>query len=322
MHIGTVSLELAQPPNSLLAVLKRLPQAITLAFVNCWFADDFGNLAQGGSLIPKEAFWINQRVVLILAFIGLCWALRDVRSWAYTLAALLSLVMVGLSWFEPTHNMPLLPALCLFVGLFVCEGLSGFRKPVMWRSPVSWLGASLIVAAFAMLALSPVDPPTLVVDVLPPPLLVLGGGLLFIAGAGAAAKHTPGRFAVSATLFCGLLPSAIFLLGYFSYVSVSDAPGYRYRHVNITTDKRFIQAITMATPLQIDSGAKAYILLDLRSPFDQPPLNIELNGTAVTTAEQWRHLYPVDMTWNENRRMEARSAILFTSGTTIDLAVP
>ena len=110
--------------------IRRLPAALNLVFYHLWYLDNIWRE------VPP---WLHgaQRAIVVLGLAGIGASLLLWRTFAPLLALALAFAAVSVKWIEILPNLPLLPALFVFAGLFAAFvferlGTGAERRRRLW----------------------------------------------------------------------------------------------------------------------------------------------------------------------------------------------
>jgi hypothetical protein len=286
--ITKVELVLPGFPVNVFDFLTAVPRIITNGFMNFWYAETFGNIAEDAEQFPDPLIQGLQHFLLVLAAIGAARACVEFGLWAPILAFWVGGLMVGIKWIEQRHNMPFMPAVCLLAGLSVTWFAASFfdRRCCFYSLPFITCTMLIVLGAMcaALDALSvPLVAGTPLSD-LSVPLVLIGGSVLLWSDS--AALNSVRRLAA-------LTPIFIFALSYMCWIAAEPTPRWKHHYADIPRDGTRLAQHVRLPDLRTDSIVKAAVLLDLEAMDRTANLVVVLNGTVIAkTIQNVRPLYP------------------------------
>ncbi|GEM_PF-3712839 len=260
-----------------------------LIFYHLWYAD---NVWREKFLLSTTGMNWLQRVLLLLSLGGVGFALTQWRVFAPLLVLIPPFVYLTIKWIELRHNLPFLPVIFLFAGLFAANLITWIRNYSDQKKNLIGLAAGAILTA-AIFATSQLVPPWLcghpavwggIGDAAIMALGLLLGGII--------SKLTAPWFDRAKSLFIGFVPAVLFIMLFGSHIAVGSEPRWRGLQVEISPfTGAIVQKIYLPAPLSTEQVESAAVLVDLQTEIDPPPLKVGVNGIWLSNEQghwqQW-----------------------------------
>ncbi|MBN1994176.1 MAG: glycosyltransferase family 39 protein [Anaerolineae bacterium] len=292
----TIDLYWWQNETSSLKFIYIIAAVINLIFYHFWFAE---NAWRESFLLSPTAMHWAQQILLGLGLGGVGIALIRWRTFAPLFAVLVTFCLVSVKVIEVRHNLPFMPAIFLFAGLFIVYLFEWIKNYFGWTKDIVVLvvgiilvgviliGSRLLVLFSSEIFWLWIQPVTLGIagDLAVVIFSLLVGGLVF-------RLSTPAWGRLSAAV-AGFVPAVLLIILISSYAYINSGPRWWAWNISLNQTNQVVrQEIQLPAPISEDKLELVIWLVDLQANAAPPPLQVRVNESLLSPQEySWQRLF-------------------------------